>query len=122
MKFFSLCLLLFMCLSNDVFAQIKVSDKAVIKTPGVSCDLCKDRVEFFVSKEYGVSTVRCDIRKKTTTVTWLTDRTNLETIKVAIANLGFDADDIEAEETAYQRLPKECKRPEEKPKTLPSKG
>ena len=91
------------------FAQIKVSDKAVIKTPTVQCDVCKDKVEFFVSHIDGVTSVRVNPRQKTTTVTWLTDRTTLENIKVSIANLGYDADNIEAEEYAYKRLPKSCK-------------
>ncbi len=89
--------------------QQKVSGKAVIKTPTVQCDVCKDRVEFFIGREPGVTSIKVNTRQKTTTVTWLNDRTTLENIKVAIANLGFDADDIEAEESAVKRLPKECK-------------
>ena len=53
-----------------------------------------------------------DVKKKTTTVTWLTDRTNVENIKAVIANAGFDADDVTAEETAYNKLPACCKKPE----------
>jgi len=87
----------------------KVSGKAVIKTPSVQCETCKDRLEFFLAREYGVSSVKVNIKQSTTTVTWLNDRTTLENIKVAIANLGFDADDIEAEESAFKRLPKECR-------------
>jgi periplasmic mercuric ion binding protein len=110
MKSFSLSLLALICIVSVSFAQQQpVSGKAVIKTPGVQCDKCKDRIEFFIAREYGLSSVKVNIKQKTTTVTWLNDRTTLENIKVAIANLGFDADDIEAEESAYKRLPKECK-------------
>ena len=111
------------CLVSTGFAQQeKVNEKAVIKTPGVQCDVCKDRVEFFISHEYGINSVKVDIKKKTTTVSWITDRTGLENIKVAIANLGFDADDIEAEESAFKRLPKSCKMHKEVVKTtLPIK-
>ena len=110
MKAFSLILLSIFCVFSVGFAQQqKVSGKAVIKTPGVQCDKCKDRIEFFIAREYGLSSVKVNIKQKTTTVTWLNDRTTLENIKVAIANLGFDADDIEAEESAFKRLPKECK-------------
>jgi mercuric ion binding protein len=110
MKAFSLSLLAIFCVASISFGQQqKVSGKAVIKTPGVQCDKCKDRVEFFIAREYGLTSVKVNIKQKTTTVTWLNDRTTLENIKVAIANLGFDADDIEAEESAFKRLPKECR-------------
>jgi copper chaperone CopZ len=102
-------------------AQIKVSDKAVISLPNLqNCDKCKDQIEFFVSKSEGVTAVRVDLKRKTATVSWLTDRTNKETIKTTIANLGFDADDIEADEYAYKRLPACCKKPVEAPKTTPA--
>ena len=96
------------------FAQQKVSDKAVIQTPAVQCESCKMRIENYLTKEYGVTSVNVDLKKKTTTVTWITDRTNIENIKTAIANVGFDADDVTAEETAYKRLPQCCKKPEQK--------
>ena len=106
------------------FAQVqKAVQKAVIKTPTVQCDICKDKVEFFVSHEYGVGSVKVDIKKKTTTVTWITDRTTLENIKVAIANNGYDADDIEAEEYAFNHLPNSCKLHKQavKPAVTPTK-
>ena len=124
MKVLSLGFLAIFCFVTTGFAQYqqtqKVSGKAVIKTPGVICDKCKDKVEFFISHTEGVTSVKVNLKQKTTTVTWLNDRTTLENIKVAIANLDFNADDVEAEESAYKRLPKECKLPIEaaKPKPL----
>jgi periplasmic mercuric ion binding protein len=110
MKVISLSFLAIICAISTGFGQQqKLYGKAVIKTPTVQCDVCKDRVEFFISHEAGVSSVKVNIKQKTTTVTWLNDRTTLENIKVAIANLGYDADDIEAEESAVKRLPKDCK-------------
>ncbi len=114
MKSLILGLVAVFCISATGFAQYqqtqKVSGKAVIKTPTVQCETCKDRVEFFIGRTEGVTSVKVNIKQKTTTVTWLNDRTTLENIKVAIANQGFDADDIEAEEYAFKRLPKECKK------------
>jgi copper chaperone CopZ len=95
------------------FAQQKVTEKAVIKTPTVQCDQCKDRIEKVLFKQYGVSSAKVDVKKKTTTVTWLTDRTNIENIKAVIANAGYDADDVTAEESAYKKLPACCKKPAE---------
>ena len=95
------------------FAQQKATQKAVIKTPTVQCEMCKDKIEKFLIHQYGISSVKVDYKKKTTTVTWLTDRTNIEIIKAAIANAGYDADDVAADESAYKRLPKCCKKPAE---------
>lgn len=113
MKAFSLGLLAFFCFTTTSFAQYqqtqKAVGKAVIKTPTILCEKCQEKVEFFISHQPGVTAVAINIRKKTTTVSWLNDRTTLENIKTAIANLGYDADDIEAEEYAFKRLPKACK-------------
>lgn len=121
MKSFILGLVAVFGMSAIGYAQYqqaqKVSGKAVIKTPTVQCETCKDRVEFFIGRTEGVTSVKVNIKQKTTTVTWLNDRTTLENIKVAIANQGFDADDIEAEDYAFKRLPKECKKHIEAAKT-----
>jgi copper chaperone CopZ len=95
-------------------AQTKALEKAVIKTPTVQCDMCKETIEARLGHEYGVMSVAVNVRRKTTTVSWLTDRTNLETIKDAIAVIGYDADDVPADEISYKKLPKCCKKPEPK--------
>jgi hypothetical protein len=41
----------------------------------------------------------------------LTDRTNLDNIKTAIANAGYDAEEIKAAKDAYDKLPACCKKP-----------
>ncbi len=110
MKLFYCSFITFFCFVSVSFSQYqKAIGKAIIKTPTIQCDICKDKVEFFISHTEGVSAVKVNIRQKTTAVTWLNDRTSLENIKVAIANLGYDADDIEAEESTFKRLPKSCK-------------
>lgn len=62
-------------------------------------------------RESGVQKVNVDYKKKTTKVTFVTDRTNIENIKTAIANVGYDADDVTANEDSYKELPKCCKKP-----------
>jgi periplasmic mercuric ion binding protein len=101
--------------SLGAFAQKKATDKAVIKTPTVQCEMCKAKIEKFLFKQEGITSTKVDVKKKTTTVTWITDRTNIEVIKAAIANAGYDADDVTADETAYKKLPKCCKKPAEEP-------
>ena len=93
------------------FAQQKAVQKVVIQTPTVQCEMCKEKNEKYLGREPGISSVKVDYKKKTTTVSFLTDRNNIEQVKTAIANAGYDADDISAEETAYNKLPKCCKKP-----------
>lgn len=119
MKLLFVTLLAVFAFSADVSAQ-KTTDKTSISTPTIQCDNCKARIEKVLMKEYGVTAVKVDVKKKTTTVTWIKDRTNIENIKTAIANAGYDADDVSAEETAYRRLPKCCKKPATAITTNPS--
>ncbi len=86
----------------------KSTQKAVINTPGVQCEACKIRIENRLVHEDGISSVKADYRKHTVTVVWYKDRTNIENIKTALANMGYDADDVTAEPDAYKRLPKTC--------------
>jgi len=94
-------------------AQVKASLTVKIKTPTVGCEDCKNRIETYLKRYDGVTFVQVNWRQKTTTVKYLTDRTNIEEIKTAIANCGYDADDIPATEDSYKRLPKTCKKPED---------
>jgi len=92
-------------------AQQKASMNATIKTPTVQCEECQKRIESYLAKEEGVFKYQVNYRNKTTKVWWTTDRTNLETIKTAIANAGYDADDVAANPDSYKKLPTCCKKP-----------
>ena len=93
------------------FAQQKAVQKVIIQTPTVQCEMCKEKIEKYLSREPGVSSVKVDYKKKTTSVSFFSDRNNVEQVKTAIANVGYDADDITAEPAAYNKLPKCCKKP-----------
>lgn len=100
--------------SSVVNAQAKKAlVTASIKTPGVQCESCKQRIENYFKREEGVTKTVVDYRRKITKVTYWTDRTNLENIKTTIANLGYDADDVTANQESYNKLPKCCKKPED---------
>ena len=111
MKTITLTLLSFFALATVGFAQAKTVQKVVIKTPTVQCEMCKTKIEAYLKREPGIISSDVSFKKKTTTVSFLTDRNNIEQIKTAIANAGYDADDITADEDAYRRLPKCCKKP-----------
>ena len=94
------------------FSQVKKAVQTVtIKTPTVQCEMCKKRIEEYMIRETGVQKVAVDYKRKTTKVTFVTDRTNIENIKTGIANIGYDAEDVTANEDSYKDLPKCCKKP-----------
>lgn len=106
------------------FSQTKPLLIATIKTPNALCEHCKTRIESYLKRYDGVLEVTVNYRKAETKVKYLTDRTDIEQIKTAIANCGYDADDVPAAEDIYNRLPKTCKKFEDggghpKPKTPP---
>ncbi len=105
-------------------AQTKPVLMATIKTPNAVCVSCKERIETYLKRYDGVLEINVNYRKGETRVKYVTDRTDIEQIKTAIANCGYDADDVPAVEDAYNRLPKSCKKFEDggghpKPKTPP---
>lgn len=105
-------------------AQTKSVLTANIKTPNALCEVCKTRIEAYMKRYDGILEVNVNFRKGETKVKYVTDRTDIEQVKTAIANCGYDADDVPAAEDIYNRLPKSCKKFEDggghpKPKVLP---
>lgn len=99
----------FLAISTNGQQQKPVTVK--ISTPTVQCEKCKKRIEDYMKVEEGVLKTVVDFKQKCTTVTYLLDRTNLENIKTAIANCGYDAEDVKAEPDMYAKLPTCCKKP-----------
>lgn len=111
-----LLFLLFAVIGITTFAsaQAQKGVKTVtIQTPTVQCESCKKRIEEYLKREDGVQKSNVDFKKHVTKVTYVAERTNVENIKTAIANAGYDADDVKADEEAYKKLPKCCKKTED---------
>ena len=114
MKKFAILAIVGTLIASIGYGQAKKAILTVtIKTPTVQCESCKKRIEDYLKREEGVQKSVVDFKKKTTKVTYVTDRTNIENIKTAIANAGYDADDVTANPESYQKLPKCCKKPED---------
>lgn len=105
-----LFILLWWGLIPSIHAQTKAVQTAIIKTPEILCENCKSRVETYLKRHDGLLEINVNFRKGETRVKYLSDRTDIEQLKTAIANCGFDADDISANPEAYQRLPRTCKK------------
>jgi copper chaperone CopZ len=105
---FSVCLL-----SIASFAQTKAMQTVKLSTPTVQCESCKKRIETYLKRYDGVMSINVNVKKKETTVKYITDRINEEEVKTAIANAGYDANDVPANPDSYKKLPTCCKKPED---------
>jgi len=102
-------------MSFTVNAQTKESGKAEIKV-SIECDHCKVcetcgmNFKDNMLKIKGVKMYELNEEKKTLTVYYNIKKTDLSTIKTAISKLGFDADEVKADPTAYTKLDGCCKK------------
>jgi mercuric ion binding protein len=117
MKKLLLSLIAFCFITVAVSGQQKAMQTVKISTPTVQCDMCKKTIEDLLKRYDGVLSVAVklnkDSSKRETTIKYLTDRVNEETLKAAIANAGYDANEIAANPESYKALPKCCKKPED---------
>lgn len=110
---FRFLLLTAILFTGTVQAQ-KKTQKAVINTT-INCDHCKmcetcgDLLEKKLLKQPGVQMITLDEKAMTITVIYNSKKTDLPTIKTAISQLGYDADEVKADVLAYEKLDGCCK-------------
>jgi mercuric ion binding protein len=97
------------------FAQEKKTNgKAVIKTV-LNCNHCKEcetcglKFKTEMLKIKGVKMYELDDKVMSFTVYFNPKKTDLQTIKVAISKLGYDADEVKADPAAVEKLDGCCK-------------
>ncbi len=112
-KLIVLTIAAFFLFSSESFSQQKKPVTVKINTPGIQCEDCKLRVEDYLKFEDGIGKITVYPKGHYVMVTYFTDRTNIENIKTSIANVGYDADDVKANEDSYKLLPTKCKKPED---------
>jgi copper chaperone CopZ len=105
MKKIILFILLFITIAS--LAQNKGVITTTISVKG-NCEECKTRIENAADIK-GVKLALWSEKTNVLTVTYNSDKVNLEQIKKAIANSGHDTDSIKANQTAYNNLPSCCK-------------
>jgi len=94
-------------------AQQPKLQRAEIKIPQAKCEQCKQIIENTAPKYVdGLVKINVIFKRGIAQVQFYPDRTNLEEIKTAIANAGFDADDVTANPDTYKKLPACCKKPD----------
>jgi copper chaperone CopZ len=98
--------------STVAFSQNK-NAKATIEVDGV-CSMCKARIEKACIKTKGVKFASWNIDTHELNLIFDETKTNLETVKQNIANVGHDTKEIKATEEAYNSVNACCKYRDEK--------
>jgi len=97
----------------SALAQEKV-ETITIKTSIVcdhcmKCDDCGYNIDTSIRKAKGVKKVQINPEKNTVVVTYRTDKTTPEDIRVALSKAGYNADNVKADPEAYAKLDGCCK-------------
>ncbi|WP_310555085.1 hypothetical protein [Flavobacterium sp.] len=102
-------------ITSSIAQEKKTNGKAVIKTT-LNCDHCKEcetcglKFKTEMLKIKGVKMYELDDKKMTFTVYYNPKKTDLQTIKVGISKLGYDADEVKATSEGIASLDGCCKR------------
>ena len=99
---------IFSILTMNAWAQ---KETVKIET-SAQCEMCKERIEEEMQFTKGVTAANLDVESQILTITFKSKKTNLDKIKRAISLIGYDADEILADEKAHDKLPKCCQNPD----------
>lgn len=106
MKSLSLVLMLFaLTASSKLYSQTIKTE--TVKVSG-NCGMCKKKIEK-AAKSAGAKTASWDAEKQSLTVSFPDAKTNLLKIETAIAEVGYDTQDVLATSEAYGTLHGCCK-------------
>lgn len=92
------------------FSQATKKTEEIKIMTSTQCGQCKTRIETAMAYEKGVVKSNLDLETKILTVVYKPGKTTPDKIRKAISDVGYDADDVLADEAAYKKLPACCKK------------
>ncbi len=95
---------------NAQDAQTAVIKTKIYCSHCLQCGSCAPTIEGALLKEKGVSKVVIDPTAGTITVSYDEKSLSVDAMRTVISNLGFDADEVKADPTAYANLDGCCKK------------
>ena len=113
MKYF---ILLFVAFVAFLPIQVNATSPKMPKTKTVSihtsavCDQCSGFINTALKKVKGVKVVKVNLETQMVDVTYRIGKTDDAAIRKAISKAGYDADDVPAEQEAYDNLPRCCRK------------
>ena len=99
-------------ITNQGYSQDKKKknyEEVQIQTSAV-CGMCEERIEGNMAYEKGVKKVELNDETKVVTIGYDPRKTNPDNLRTAVSKIGYDADDVNADPVAYEKLPGCCKK------------
>jgi periplasmic mercuric ion binding protein len=91
-------------------AQKKSKTESVTFQTSAKCGMCKMRLEKDMSLAKGVQTATLDLTDKKMTLVYNPRKTNKTKLQNAIAKIGYDADEVVANQKSHDALPGCCRK------------
>lgn len=95
---------------NEANAQDNKKTATIKIKTSAQCDMCKERLEKAFAYEKGVKKSELDVETAVFTVEYNPKKTTPEKLKDAVTKVGYDADELPANEKAYEQLPACCQK------------
>lgn len=96
-------------MSFGAFAQ-KGKSAEVSFASSTKCGMCKKTIESNLGKEKGISAVNVDLATNTVNVNYNPKKVSKEQIQQKITMIGYDANDLAANQKAHDALPGCCQK------------
>ncbi len=84
-----------------------------IGVPTVQCGMCQETIQETLESMDGVQKAHVNLNEEKVLVKFDPEKQDLSALRSAIAAVGYQADDVPADESVYQDLPGCCKLPQD---------
>lgn len=102
--------ILFVGLTLDATAQRTPKFTETTFASSVKCGMCKKTIESNLGKESGIKEVDVDLKQNTVKVVYRTKKFSKADIQEKISKIGYDADEVVADQKAHDALPACCQK------------
>jgi mercuric ion binding protein len=90
-------------------SSAKMVETSTISLPSIKCEMCVNTIKEALKKTEGVETADVNLSAKIVMVGFDKSKTDLSKIEKAIADAGYDANNLPRNNKAYENLPACCK-------------
>lgn len=97
-----------MLVSGLAMAQKTAKTDTIYIHTSALCGECKDRIESALNYQKGVKFAELNLETKIAMAVYKPKKVKPETLRLAISEAGYDADDVKANPASVKRLPKCC--------------